>query len=80
MVDVHVESNVVIQYCMPLPTHTRLYSGVMATIPSLLCTVVNHIHKYIIIIITIVVYRTVHITDLYVYIYGSIIPMLSLAY
>ena len=24
---------------MPLPTHTGLYSGVMATIPSLLCTV-----------------------------------------
>ena len=77
MVDVHVESTVVMQYCMLLPTHTGLYSGVLATIPSLLCTVVR---TYIIIIITIVVYRTVHITDLYVYIYGSIIPMLSLAY
>ena len=37
----HVESTVVIQYCMPLPPHTGLYCGVMPTIPSLLCTAVG---------------------------------------
>ena len=61
MVDVHFESTVVDFWGTILHAFTythRLHSGVMATIPSLLCTVGRHVLLLMLCIIIIMVYIT----------------------